>query len=68
MVAGILIEDGMNDLIFRQVRILDGTGRPERVGDVSVSEGRVNEVGTVRRGWRLMGARSSPKAPCCALD
>ena len=37
----------MNDLIFRQVRILDGNGGAEFIGDVSVREGRINEVGTV---------------------
>ena len=40
----------MNDLIFRQVRILDGSGSPEWVGDVSVRDGRINEVGTVTEG------------------
>ena len=45
----------MNDLIFRQVRILDGSGGPEWVGDVSVSDGRINEVGTVRDGLAPQG-------------
>ena len=40
----------MNDLIFRQVRILDGSGGPEWIGDVSVRDGRINEVGTVTEG------------------
>ena len=40
----------MNDLIFRQVRILDGSGSPEWMGDVSVRDGRINEVGTVTEG------------------
>ena len=40
----------MNDLIFRQVRILDGSGGPEWMGDVSVRDGRINEVGTVSEG------------------
>ena len=40
----------MNDLIFRQVRILDGSGGPEWIGDVSVRDGRINEVGTVSEG------------------
>ena len=35
----------MNDLVFRQVRILDGNGGPEWIGDVSVKDGRINEVG-----------------------
>lgn len=45
----------MNDLIFRQVRILDGSGGPEWVGDVSVRDGRINEVGTVRDGLAPQG-------------
>jgi N-acyl-D-amino-acid deacylase len=40
----------MNDLIFRQVSILDGSGSPAWVGDVSVCEGRINEVGPVSQG------------------
>lgn len=40
----------MNDLIFRQVSILDGSGSPAWVGDVSVCEGRINEVGSVSQG------------------
>ena len=58
----------MNDLIFRQVRILDGSGSPEWVGDVSVRDGRINEVGTVtgsgqrrpRGGGQWRGAESGP--------
>lgn len=45
----------MNDLIFRQVRILDGSGGPEYSGDVGVSDGRINEVGTVRDGLAHQG-------------
>ena len=40
----------MNDLIFRQVRILDGSGGAEFIGDVSVREGRINEIGAVTEG------------------
>ena len=40
----------MNDLIFRQVQILDGSGGAEFIGDVSVREGRINEVGAVTEG------------------
>ena len=40
----------MNDLIFRQLRILDGSGGAEFIGDVSVREGRINEVGAVTEG------------------
>ena len=47
----------MNDLIFRQVRILDGSGGEELIGDVSVRQGRINEVGTVTEGL----------APSCLL-
>ncbi|MAI10179.1 MAG: D-aminoacylase [Rhodospirillaceae bacterium] len=45
----------MNDLIFRQVRILDGSGGEELIGDVSVREGRINEVGTVTEGLASSG-------------
>ena len=45
----------MNDLIFRQVRILDGSGGEELIGDVSVREGRINEVGTVTEGLAPRG-------------
>ena len=40
----------MNDLVFRQVRILDGNGGPEWIGDVSVKDGRFYEVGSVTEG------------------
>lgn len=45
----------MNDLIFRQVRILDGSGGAEFIGDVGVSDGRINEVGTVTQGLAAKG-------------
>ena len=45
----------MNDLIFRNVNILDGTGAPAFAGDVSVSEGRINEVGSVVEGLAAAG-------------
>ena len=45
----------MNDIIFRQVRILDGTGGAEEVGDLSVRDGRINEVGIVTEGLAQNG-------------
>lgn len=45
----------MNDLIFRNVNILDGTGAAAFAGDVSVSEGRINEVGSVVEGLAAAG-------------
>ena len=35
------------DLVFRDVRIVDGTGAPARTGDVAVSDGRISAVGDV---------------------
>ncbi len=49
----------MNDLIFRQVRILDGSGGAEFIGDVSVREGRINEIGAVTEGL-APGGREIP--------
>ncbi len=37
----------MHDLIIRGGRIVDGSGAPERSGDVAVSGGRITEVGRV---------------------
>lgn len=51
----------MNDLIFRQVRILDGSGGAEFVGDVSVKEGRINEVGAVSEGLAAHGREVDAK-------
>ena len=45
----------MNELIFRNVNILDGTGAPAFAGDVSVSGGRINEVGNVTQGLASNG-------------
>jgi len=35
------------DLVFRDVRIVDGTGAPSYVGDVAVSDGRISAIGNV---------------------
>jgi N-acyl-D-amino-acid deacylase len=37
----------MADLVFRDVRVLDGMGAPAFVGDVAVNQGRIAAVGTV---------------------
>jgi len=37
----------VDDLIISNARIVDGTGGPERHGDVAVRDGRFTEVGTV---------------------
>jgi N-acyl-D-amino-acid deacylase len=56
----------MNDLIFRQVRILDGSGGAEFVGDVGVSDGRINEVGTVTQSLAPQGREiSAPGSILC---
>lgn len=35
----------MDDLVFRDVRIIDGSGGPSMVGDVAVKDGRIRSVG-----------------------
>ena len=50
----------MNDLIFRQVRILDGSGGAEFIGDVSVREGRVRAV-RIGAGW-CVSSKCAPPA------
>jgi N-acyl-D-amino-acid deacylase len=38
------------DLVFRNARIVDGTGTPAREGAVAVTEGRITAVGDVPAG------------------
>ena len=39
----------MDELIIRNARIVDGTGRPAFTGDVAVNGGRITEVGSIDR-------------------
>lgn len=39
----------MNDIIFRNARIIDGTGNPWFKGDVAISNDRISEVGLINR-------------------
>ena len=57
----------MNNLIFRQVRILDGSGGAEFIGDVSVREGRINEAGAVTEGLAPVAGKFRPRERCCVL-
>ena len=42
----------MPELVIRGGRVVDGTGRPSTVADVSVDDGRVIGIGTTSRGRR----------------
>ena len=47
----------MDDLVIKNGRIVDGTGRPAFMGDVSVRDGIITEVGaTDRRARRTIDA------------
>ncbi len=35
----------MNDLVIRNARIIDGTGRPGFVGDLAIDQGKIAGVG-----------------------
>ena len=53
-------------LVFRDVRILDGTGAPAVEGDVAVEDGRITEVGTVTAagsGTQVIDGRGRMLAP-----
>ena len=39
----------MDDLIIRNARIVDGTGRPAFTGDIAVNDGLITEVGSIDR-------------------
>jgi N-acyl-D-amino-acid deacylase len=39
----------VDDLIIKNARIVDGSGRPAFTGDVAVNSGRITEVGTIDR-------------------
>ncbi len=39
----------MDELIIRNARIVDGTGRPAFMGDVAINGGRITEVGSIDR-------------------
>jgi N-acyl-D-aspartate/D-glutamate deacylase len=42
----------MHDLVIRDAKIVDGTGRPARMGAVAVDAGRVTEIGAIEEGGR----------------
>ena len=42
-------EEHVDELIIRNARIVDGTGRPAFMGDVAVNGGRITEVGSIGR-------------------
>jgi N-acyl-D-amino-acid deacylase len=53
-----------HDLVIRGGFIIDGTGAPGRTGDLAVSGGRIEEVGTVSgRGTREVDAGGLVVAP-----
>ncbi|HEX2171562.1 MAG TPA: amidohydrolase family protein, partial [Dehalococcoidia bacterium] len=37
-----------NDLLIRNGRIVDGSGMPSYIGDVSIKDGKIREIGSVR--------------------
>src|SRR5215831_6505505 len=55
----------MNDLLIRGGLVIDGTGAPERVADVLVSDGRIVAVEppSGRRAHRVIDARGQVVAP-----
>jgi N-acyl-D-aspartate/D-glutamate deacylase len=53
----------MNDLIFRNVRVLDGSGGPMRAADVAVVDGRISEVGDVSAGREEIDGGGACLAP-----
>jgi N-acyl-D-aspartate/D-glutamate deacylase len=53
-----------HDLVLRNARIVDGTGAPERAGDVAVRGDRIAAVGSVSgRGARELDVRGRAVAP-----
>src|SRR5215468_5033156 len=56
---------GMDDLLIRGGRLIDGTGAPARDADVSVSAGRIAAVdpGSARSAHRVIDARGQIVAP-----
>ena len=46
----------MHDLVVRNGRVVDGTGRPAFAGDVAVDGDRIVAVGAVGPGWRTLDA------------
>lgn len=52
-----------NDLVFRNARIIDGSGSPAFLGDVAVSGGRIVSVGEAAAGAREVDARGQVLCP-----
>src|SRR5215467_1810685 len=53
-----------HDLVLRNARIVDGTGAPERAGDVAIRGDRISAVGKVTgRGARELDVRGRVVAP-----
>jgi N-acyl-D-amino-acid deacylase len=42
-----MFQEGFVDVVLRNARVIDGTGRTAVAADVAISEGRITEVGTV---------------------
>ena len=53
----------MPEIVIRGGTVLDGTGAPGRVADVTISEGRIEEIGTNLRGDRELDATGCAVAP-----
>ncbi|MCB1647006.1 MAG: D-aminoacylase, partial [Pseudomonadales bacterium] len=53
----------MNDLVIRNVRILDGTGTESFAGDVGIAGGKITEVGEAGPGKTEIDGQGACLAP-----
>ena len=53
----------MNELVIRDVTILDGLGSPSYIGDVGIEGGRISEVGSVSPGRQEINGRGQTLSP-----
>ena len=53
----------MNDLVIRNVNILDGMGGPAINGDIAIESGRISQIGTASPGREEVDGTGQTIAP-----
>ena len=63
LLVPLLLNAADYDLIIRQARIADGTGKPLFIADVAIANHKIAAIGTLTRAKAARGDRRSPARP-----